>query len=341
MPPATLRAIPGQSTGDPLIARYSTLVRRAARLPEPTLRSRARQLGRQWRSDGLKPGQIAKIHHSALELFFGQPNADAVAFARVATRVLAATLSAFDESGEDPIRRGISVPLVGNGVDSAPPLQTAALRQLNERLEERAKQIAHALHDEAGQMLASVYLQLSDVERSADAAPVARLRMLLDQVDAQIRRLAHELRPTILDELGLVPACRFLADGVAQRTGVRVVVQDKGVGRLPTDLETAVYRVVQESLTNATRHGRPTEVFVALAHGGRSVSGYIEDNGLGFDTQVHRRAEAGRGLGLLGMRERLAAFGGTLTITSAPGRGTAVRFDVPLEMLHGDYSPAC
>jgi signal transduction histidine kinase len=114
-----------------------------------------------------------------------------------------------------------------------------------------------------------------------------------------------------------------------------------GLGRLPTDLETAVYRVVQEALTNATRHGRPTEVFVALARGGQSVSGYIEDDGLGFDTQVPRRAEAGRGLGLVGMRERLAAFGGTLTITSAPGRGTAVRFDVPLEILHGDYCPAC
>ena len=216
VPAATLRQLLVRGPGDPRIARYSTLVQRAARLPEPTLRSRARQLGRQWRSEGLKPGQIAKIHHSALESFFGQPGADAVSFARVATRVLAATLSAFDESGEDPSRRGIRLPIVGNAVDSAPPSQTAAaLRQLNERLEERAKQIAHALHDEAGQMLASVYLQLSDVERSADAAPVARLRMLLDQVDAQIRRLAHELRPTILDELGLVPACRFLADGVA------------------------------------------------------------------------------------------------------------------------------
>lgn len=342
MATATLRALPSRTTGDPFVVRYGALVRRAARLAEPALRNRAVQLGRRWRLEGLKPRQIAKIHQSALDALLRDPHADTQTLVRHANRVLSGSLAAFDEPLAVRPPRGNGLPFVGKDTDNADGTHTAAaLRQLNERLEERVRHIAHALHDEAGQMLASVYLQLTEVERGADVAPVARLRWLLDQVDAQIRRLAHELRPTILDNLGLGPACRFLADGVAQRSGVRVSVDASTVGRLPADLETAVYRIVQESLTNATRHGQPTAVLVNLTHGARGVSGSIADDGRGFDPAAARPCEAGRGLGLIGMRERLAAFGGTLTITSAPGRGTAVHFDVPLEIVNGDYCPAC
>jgi PAS domain S-box-containing protein len=212
-------------------------------------------------------------------------------------------------------------------------LAESALRHLNLRLEEKAKQIAHALHDEAGQLLASVYLKLAELERT----PLKRgrqrfpeLRAMLDEVDHEMRRLAYELRPAILDDLGLIPALEFLGEGVAKRNGFRVAVSGSTGGRLLTDVETAVYRVVQEALTNAARHGRPSVVTVELSRRTRTLSGRVVDDGSGFDM----KATLGRtsaSLGLVGMRERLAALGGSLTVTSTPGHGTTVQFEVPLE----------
>ncbi len=210
----------------------------------------------------------------------------------------------------------------------------SALRHLNQRLEEKAQRIAHALHDEAGQLLASVYLRVAEIAGDLPRQGRERLeelRTLLDQVDDQIRHLAHELRPTILDDLGLVPACEFLAEGVFKRSGVAVRVRGSTGGRLPPEVETALYRTVQEALSNATRHSRCQAITVEFTRGGRMLSGVIHDDGSGFDTLAVLEGTATKGLGLMGMRERLAALGGTFSIDSDPGRGTRIRFDVPLE----------
>jgi len=210
----------------------------------------------------------------------------------------------------------------------------SALRHLNQRLEEKAQRIAHALHDEAGQLLASVYLRVAEIASDLPRQGRERLeelRTLLDQVDDQIRHLAHELRPTILDDLGLVPACEFLAEGVLKRSGVAVRVRGSTGGRLPPDVETALYRTVQEALSNATRHSRCRAIAVEFTRGGRLLTGIIHDDGAGFDALAVLAGTATKGLGLVGMRERLAALGGTLSIDSDPGRGTRIRFDVPLE----------
>jgi PAS domain S-box-containing protein len=209
-----------------------------------------------------------------------------------------------------------------------------ALRHLNQRLEEKVKSIAHALHDEAGQLLASVYLGIASIAKDLPARDRARLdelRTLLDQVDEELRRLAHELRPTILDDLGLLPACEFLAKGVAGRAKIRVVVLGATGGRLPADVETALYRVAQEALSNATRHGHPKTIAVEFKRAGSVLRGSIRDDGSGFDVATVLSHANTKGLGLIGMRERLIAVGGKLVITSSPGAGTLIAFEVPVE----------
>lgn len=209
-----------------------------------------------------------------------------------------------------------------------------ALRHLNRHLEQKAKRIAHALHDEAGQLLASVYLRVAEI--ADELSPPARrsvedLRTLLDQVDDQIRRLAHELRPTILDDLGLVPACQFLAEGVSKRARLTITVGGSTGGRLHSDVETALYRVAQEALTNVARHAHAASAAVSFERTDRVLKGCVRDDGVGFDVQAVLQRTGHRGLGLIGMRERLVAVGGQLHVRSAPGEGTAIEFDVPLE----------
>jgi PAS domain S-box-containing protein len=209
----------------------------------------------------------------------------------------------------------------------------AALRHLNNHLEDKAKRIAHALHDEAGQLLATVYLRVAEI--AGELPPLGRrrmeeLRMLLDQVDDQLRRLAYELRPTILDDLGLVPACQFLAEGVSRRSRVRVVVKGSTGGRLSADVETALYRVVQEALANVGKHGRAKSAVVEFERAPLRLRGSIRDDGIGFDVDGVLSRVGPQGLGLKGMRERILAIGGHFAVRSGPGKGTSVDFEVPL-----------
>jgi PAS domain S-box-containing protein len=210
----------------------------------------------------------------------------------------------------------------------------AALRHLNEHLEEKVKRIAHALHDEAGQLLASVYLRVAEVASELPMPGrrrVEELRTLLDQVDDQLRRLAHELRPSILDDLGVLPACRFLAEGVSKRSRLQIDVRGSTGGRLPVNIETALYRVVQEALTNVVKHAQAQSVIVQFERHGRRLKGQIRDDGIGFDLASVMNRIGGKGLGLIGMRERLSAVAGRLDITSPPGQGTLLEFAIPLE----------
>ena len=210
----------------------------------------------------------------------------------------------------------------------------SALRHLNNHLEDKAKRIAHALHDEAGQLLATVYLRVAEI--SGELAPPGRRRMeelrtLLDQVDDQLRRLAYELRPTILDDLGLVPACQFLAEGVSRRARVRIVVKGSTGGRLHPDIETALYRVAQEALANVGKHARARSATVEFERAGHHLRGSIRDDGMGFDVNGVLSRVGPQGLGLMGMRERVVALGGRLSVHSTAGQGTTVEFEVPLE----------
>lgn len=209
-----------------------------------------------------------------------------------------------------------------------------ALRQLNDMLEERAKQIAHALHDEAGQLLATVYLAIGELARDLPAQArkrVQEVRNRLDKVHEELRRISHELRPTVLDDLGLLPALEFLAEGVSKRTGLTMTVEGSTGGRLPPLAETGLYRSVQECLTNVIRHARARRVRIGLSREEQSLRCVVSDDGAGFDVPSVRSRRGPRGLGLIGIQERLDALGGTLQITSAPDHGTELVMTVPVK----------
>ena len=222
--------------------------------------------------------------------------------------------------------------------DNVSPLPPAyppdqALRCLNLSLDRQAKRIAHALHDDAGQLLAAAYNSLSEIGRELPPAAFARLgevRDHLDRIEKQLRCLAHELRPRILDDLGLVAAIEFLAEGVARRRHIAVSTDGSVRRRLPAVVETTVYRVVQEALNNASRHARPGRIGVVLKHCARALHCAIDDDGVGFDMTALENHGAERGFGLVGMREQIELLGGTFQIDSAPGRGTRLTMTIPL-----------
>jgi two-component system, NarL family, sensor histidine kinase UhpB len=201
----------------------------------------------------------------------------------------------------------------------------AALHRMNEVLEEEVKRIAHALHDEAAQLLAAVHLSLDQLEHELCRESKGRLQEvkgLLNDVDYQLRHLSHDLRPTLLDDLGLVPALEFLSEGVAKRTGLRVAHRATYAGRLPAAVETALYRVVQEALNNVSKHARATSVSIYLHDVRKAVKCSITDNGVGFDVPAVMNNPRGQGLGLRGIREKLQPLGGVVEIESNPGQGT-------------------
>jgi PAS domain S-box-containing protein len=214
-----------------------------------------------------------------------------------------------------------------------------ALHRLNARLEEEARRIAHALHDQAGQLLTSVYLAVAEVARelpNGARQKLDRISVLLDHVAEQLRQLSHELRPIILDDFGLVAALEFLAQGVSKRGALAVTVEASIVGRLPPAIETALYRILQEALTNVSKHARAGRVTVRLQQDGPMIKCSVVDNGVGFDASVVC-PDMKAGLGLIGMRERLAALGGTLSITTGRGQGTTLSMSVPLTSCPDDW----
>jgi signal transduction histidine kinase len=197
--------------------------------------------------------------------------------------------------------------------------------------EEEARRIAHALHDEASQLLASVHIALDNLIQQVPerAGTLQEVHALLDRVEAQLRRLSRELRPTILDDLGLAPALEWLAQGLTERTGLPIAVVAP-FERLPPEVETAAYRIVQEALTNVVRHARASKVQVEVRRDDSTVRAVIRDDGQGFDVAATLARRGDRGLGLIGMRERVESLGGTLSIESRPGRGSEVSFTIPV-----------
>jgi two-component system, NarL family, sensor histidine kinase UhpB len=208
-----------------------------------------------------------------------------------------------------------------------------ALRRANEQLEEAIRRIAHALHDEAGQLLTMVYLALEEIAGQLPPEQRVRLERIsvpLDQATDQLRRLAHELRPVILDDLGLVPAFEFLAQGVSKRTGLVIAVEGSLEERLAPVMETALYRILQEALTNVSRHARARHVTVRLRQEAQRITCSIQDDGIGFELSAVGNQRSRPCLGLIGIRERIAALGGRLSITTGPGQGTTLTMEIPL-----------
>lgn len=288
---------------------------------------RAYELGRRAIAEGIGVLDVVAMHQDALQAVLATNETPESLHTAVdaSLRFLSESLSPFE--------------MTHRGFQEA----VQALRRLNERLEDEARRIAHALHDDAGQLLASVHLVLEEVATGLPTRTRDRLKRVrgpLDEIEKHLRRLSHELRPTILDDLGLLPALEFLAQGVAARSGLAIKVEGAARPRLPAAVETACYRVVQEALRNATKHAFATRVDIRLEIAHEAARCTVKDDGRGFDMRAVLDRKGERGLGLIGMRERLSALGGHLAIESAPGHGTELGIIIPisLEGRDGDTS---
>ena len=217
-------------------------------------------------------------------------------------------------------------------IDLSQRVARDALRRVVAGQELERKRLARELHDETGQALTSILLRLRSIEESTKEKPELReevlaLREIVVETLHDVRRLAVELRPKALDDFGLVPALERLAETFAEQTDVDVHLQAAlGEDRLPAEIETALYRIVQEALTNVVKHAQARTVSVVLTRKGQSVVAVVEDDGRGFDP-----AMAGEdGLGLVGMRERIALLDGRVTVESSERGGTTVVVEVPV-----------
>ena len=216
-------------------------------------------------------------------------------------------------------------------IENAGSVQRDALRRAVQAQEAERKRLARELHDETGQALTSILLGLAAVERSESAAEAhaaaGELRGLVVETLQNVRRLAVELRPSALDDFGLEPALRRLGETVREGGVLDVQVETRlGAVRLPADVETALYRIVQEALTNAVKHAGANHVSIVVTRKATGVHVMIEDDGSGFDPG----AVSVGGLGLLGMRERVELLDGSLEVDTSPGAGTTLIVELPL-----------
>lgn len=293
--------------------RYRASLCKYLAAPGEAQRSRAYELGRRSLTEGLGVLDIAAAHGDALRSLRTSRATDAVpgAVVEAASDFLAECLSPFEMSHRGA-REG-----------------ARAWQRVNEALENEAKRIAHALHDEAGQLLAAVHIAIAEIAGELPARSRARLkevRRLLDRIETELRNLSHELRPTVLDRLGLLPALQFLAESVARRTGIPIAVKGEDPGRLSPVVEITLYRVVQEALNNVTKHARASRACIELESGAERISCAVRDDGVGFRPEQVQHAE---GIGLMGIRERLNALGGSLRVSSRAQRGTTLRAEIP------------
>ncbi|HEU5277976.1 MAG TPA: GAF domain-containing protein [Gaiellaceae bacterium] len=216
-------------------------------------------------------------------------------------------------------------------VDLSRRVARDALRRVVAGQELERRRLARELHDETGQALTSILLGLRSVDEAGSSddirSAVADLRELVVATLQDVRRLAVQLRPKALDDFGLVPALERLVQTFSETSGIEVDVEARlGEKRLPSEVETTLYRIVQEALTNVVKHAEATEVSILLIRRDASVNAVIEDNGRGFDLDE----PAPDSLGLEGMRERVELHDGRLTVETSPGAGTTLAVEVPL-----------
>jgi signal transduction histidine kinase len=208
-------------------------------------------------------------------------------------------------------------------------LETLSRELLNAQETER-RNLARELHDEIGQLLTVIKMHLRSAQRKSDDVVTKDLDQAVQTIDDtinQVRSLSLRLRPSVLDDLGLIPALEWQADQVLEKTGIQVRLRaDLEPLRLRSELETVFFRVAQEALTNVMRHSQATSVSILLSCLDSRMTMTIIDDGIGFDlTQVGSRTTGG--LGLSGMRERVELVSGILTLKSEPGCGTQLSLE--------------
>ena len=246
-------------------------------------------------------------------------------------------LAAHDRIGRDPRFTADDLRLAETfasraaiAVDLSQRVERDALRRVVQAQELERERLARELHDETGQALTSVLLGLRGLEEATRPEDLrtaaAEVRELVVNTLHDVRRLAVELRPKALDDFGLLPALERLAETFSSQTGIQVDLESTlPEERLRAEVETALYRIVQEALTNVVKHARASRVSILLTRRHGAVAAVIEDDGVGFDTD----AAANGGVGLLGMRERVGLLDGRFEVDSRPDGGTTIVVEVP------------
>jgi signal transduction histidine kinase len=307
-------------------------------------------VGVRFRRDGSKAGRVLERRRSErLDSVFEDPEVD-----QATTRLFGATTALFvpllardaaigvviahDKVGGDPRFGDADLRLAEQfaaraaiAVDLSRRVARDALRRVVAGQELERQRLARELHDETGQALTSILLGLRSVEDagSSDAMreAAAELRELVVATLQDVRRLAVELRPKALDDFGLVAALERLVQTFSEATGIAAQLQASLHGeRLPSEIETTLYRIVQESLTNVVKHAGARRVSIVVMRRDRFATAIVEDDGAGFDPKDVRAG----GIGLVGMRERVALLDGRLQIESSTSSGTTVVAEVPL-----------
>lgn len=216
----------------------------------------------------------------------------------------------------------------------------AQLRHLSHHVlwaqEEERKEISRNLHDGIAQVLTGINAHLATLKEEASTnakgfkARISRTQRLVERSLSAVHRFAIELRPAVLDDLGLVPAIQSYMKGLAERTDIRLrLVAFDGFRKLPMVKRTVLYRVAQAALTNVAQHAEATRAKVTIRRLPTAIRVEIQDNGRSFDVGRVLFARHKRRLGLLGMRERVEMVGGSFAVESSPGKGTIVRVQIP------------
>ena len=247
-------------------------------------------------------------------------------------------LVAHDKMGSDPRFSSADLRLAEQfanraaiAVDLSRRVARDALRRVVSGQELERRRLARELHDETGQALTSILLGLRAVEEAGSpdemSTAASNLRELVVGTLQDVRRLAVQLRPKALDDFGLVAAVEHLVQTFSEATAIRVDLEAQlGDKRLPAEVETTLYRIVQEALTNIVKHAEASRVSILLVRSSTSATVVIEDDGQGFDPAELRDD----GMGIIGMRERVELHDGRLTVESTPGSGATLVAEVPL-----------
>jgi signal transduction histidine kinase len=213
------------------------------------------------------------------------------------------------------------------------------LQRLSHRLvdvqEHERQSLARNLHDEVGQVLTGLRMSLEIAARASDEQRSTRLehaQTLVNELIQYVREMSMHLRPPMLDDLGLLPALFWHFERYTDRTGIQVVCKHAGLDRrFPPEIETTVYRIIQEALTNVAHHAQVGEVVVRLHADEEQLILHVEDHGIGFDIESASATPVSSGL--TGIRERIRLLGGTIAIHAAPGAGTRLTIELPLTLL--------
>jgi len=346
----------GKSKPRKLSRQYAATLHGYLVLQQETLLQHAYELGREAVASGMSLLDMARIHQQGLASCLALPLTS-----EQITRTLKAAETFFVETLPpfEAARRGfydanqrlrqLNQELERRNTELA--AANLALRDLSKQIlhveEEERKRISRELHDEVGQALTAIHIDLdlmmgdggSDVQTLQEG--VAGVRSLLQQTMQTVHRFAHELRPAMLDELGLLPALRSYLKAFGERCSLEVhITGHAGVESLNSDQKTVLFRVAQESLTNVSKHAQATRVDIRLRKFNNAVQMQIKDDGKSFRVNGLLAARKKRKrLGLFGMQERVRLVNGRFTLESKPGIGTIVRVEIPINAEDSRRAP--